>query len=357
LTNIRRARPCALAVIALVVAMPANASAHADPSGGTAAPGRPDIEQAQCANGQQWACGPGQRLVLRGEQLRDVGKVLFVGRDGSRDDRAARPMAASPHRVVVTVPHGAQTGRLLLRSRTGQRAMSPKRLRVLAASAPPGDPAASGDTIVAGGRNLATFAFAATPGAVVEAVALADGRVVRSWPADQAGEVRWDGTVDDIAVAGGQYAFRLGGQQSAPFTVHDAIFPIRGRHDLGHSATNNFGGGRGHQGQDMFAACGTPLVAVRPGRVQFAAFQSRAGNYAVLQSADGQSYAYMHMRDRALVKKGDVVYAGQPVGFVGQTGQASGCHLHFELWTAPGWYTGGRAVDPLPELTRWDAFG
>jgi hypothetical protein len=346
----------ALACAAVSVAMPAGAAAHSDPSGGAAAPGPPDVEQALCATGQEWACGPGQRLVLRGEQLRAVDKVLFAGRTGRRDDRAARALAASPHRVVVIVPSGARSGRLVLQSRVGQHATSAQRLRVVAATAPMGDAAASGDAIVAGGRKLATFAFAATPGAAVEAVGLADGRVVRSWPADQAGEVRWDGTVDGAAVPDGQYALRLGTQQSPPFTVHDATFPIQGRHDLGQSATNNFGGGRGHKGQDMFAACGTPLVAARLGKVQFAAFQSRAGNYAVLQSTDGQSYVYMHMRDRALVKKGDVVYAGQPVGFVGQTGQATGCHLHFELWTAPGWYTGGRAVDPLPDLTRWDAF-
>ncbi len=33
-----------------------------------------------------------------------------------------------------------------------------------------------------------------------------------------------------------------------------------------------------------------------------------------------------------------------------QTGRASTCHLHFELWTAPGWYEGGKPIDPLPLL-------
>ena len=133
------------------------------------------------------------------------------------------------------------------------------------------------------------------------------------------------------------------------------VFPIRGRHDLGQSTTNGFGGGRGHQGQDMFARCGMPLAAVVDATVQFAGWQSRAGNYLVLQDGGKTSYVYMHMRDPARVEKNERVVAGQRVGYVGQTGRADGCHLHFELWAAPGWYEGGEAVDPLPELRRWDA--
>jgi len=47
---------------------------------------------------------------------------------------------------------------------------------------------------------------------------------------------------------------------------------------------------------------------------------------------------------------------GQAIGNVGDTGDAHGCHLHFELWSAPGWYTGGAAVDPLAFLKAWDAY-
>ena len=62
----------------------------------------------------------------------------------------------------------------------------------------------------------------------------------------------------------------------------------------------------------------------------------------------------MHMREAALVDQGDHVYTGQPIGFVGDTGRANGCHLHFEAWTAPGWYSGGSPIDPLPMLSAWD---
>ena len=49
------------------------------------------------------------------------------------------------------------------------------------------------------------------------------------------------------------------------------------------------------------------------------------------------------------------VRTGQPIGIVGETGDAIGCHLHFEIWAAPGWYEGGSPIDPLPYLERWDA--
>ncbi len=134
----------------------------------------------------------------------------------------------------------------------------------------------------------------------------------------------------------------------------DGAFPVRAKHDYG-TATNAFGGGRGHQGQDIFAKCGSPLVAALAGEVTLAKFQARAGNYVVIKADDGTGQAYMHMLAPATVAKGDRVEAGQSIGQVGETGRASGCHLHFELWTAPGWYEGGTAIDPLPALKSWDA--
>jgi murein DD-endopeptidase MepM/ murein hydrolase activator NlpD len=145
--------------------------------------------------------------------------------------------------------------------------------------------------------------------------------------------------------------------RTAPVAADTAVFPIRGKHDLARSPANGFGGGRGHQGQDVFARCGTPVVAAMSGTVQKAAYHPRAGNYIAIATAAGESHVYMHLRDPADVAVGDEVRAGDEIGAVGQTGRASGCHLHFELWTAPGYYTGGRPVDPLPSLERWDAAG
>lgn len=143
------------------------------------------------------------------------------------------------------------------------------------------------------------------------------------------------------------------GTEEADAGSGDSAFPVRGKSDFG-TETNRFGGGRNHRGQDIFAACGTPVAAALPGKVRLAKWQDAAGNYVVVDHADGSSQAYMHLLEPAGVAKGDRVSAGQVIGSVGETGRATGCHLHFELWTAPGWYEGGEAIDPLPFLRRLD---
>jgi murein DD-endopeptidase MepM/ murein hydrolase activator NlpD len=141
------------------------------------------------------------------------------------------------------------------------------------------------------------------------------------------------------------------------FTFVGAIFPVRGPHSFG-TGGDAFGAGRAghiHQGQDVLARCGTPLVAARGGTVIQRAFQSLAGNYLVIQDPiTGQSNVYAHLRTPAIVRRGQHVETGQPIGVVGETGDATACHLHFELWTAPGWYQGGSPIDPLPTLKAWD---
>ena len=47
---------------------------------------------------------------------------------------------------------------------------------------------------------------------------------------------------------------------------------------------------------------------------------------------------------------------GEQIGLNGASGNATGCHLHFELWSAPGWFNGGKAVDPTPKLLAWDSW-
>ena len=127
-------------------------------------------------------------------------------------------------------------------------------------------------------------------------------------------------------------------------TTGSGTFPIDGAHHDG----NGFGGG--HQGQDIMADCGTPLRAVKDVTVRRVATQAAAGRYIVLHDGDsGEDYVYMHMSTVG-VSTGDDVGAGEKVGEVGETGDATACHLHFEEWTSPGWYAGGHAKDPMPFL-------
>lgn len=138
--------------------------------------------------------------------------------------------------------------------------------------------------------------------------------------------------------------------------VPERVFPIAGPHDLGRSATNGFGGGRGHSGQDMFAPCGTPVVAAQGGKVRKAGYHPVGGNFIVVTEEEtGLDAVYMHLAHRPRLRARETVETDQRIGSVGATGNAWGCHLHFELWTAPGWYAGGEPFDPLPRLERWDA--
>ncbi|MFT4034569.1 MAG: M23 family metallopeptidase [Patulibacter sp.] len=133
------------------------------------------------------------------------------------------------------------------------------------------------------------------------------------------------------------------------------FFPVRGAYKFG-TGTAAFGGARGHEGQDVFAECGTPLVAAEGGQVIQNTFQSRAGNYVVIEVAGAdRAEAYMHLREPAAVEQGATIPAGTPIGEVGQTGRADGCHLHFELWLGHWQNVGGtgQVIDPLPTLKQW----
>jgi hypothetical protein len=137
------------------------------------------------------------------------------------------------------------------------------------------------------------------------------------------------------------------------------IFPVRGPHSFG----DGFGVGRPghlHQGVDIPAAQGTPIVSPTAGTIRFTDFQaSAAGEYVVERLADGRDIFLAHcVRHSTVVRPGQVVAAGARLCDVGSTGDSSGPHLHFELWPQ-GWRdVGGTApVDPLPQLRRWDAGG
>ncbi len=130
-------------------------------------------------------------------------------------------------------------------------------------------------------------------------------------------------------------------------------FPVRGPFNWGQHAAS-FGGGRGHEGQDVMSRTGTPIVAVADGTVLETGNDGGRGNYLNLYDPGrGVTYVYMHMVRPPAAKPGDEVAAGQRLGGVGCTGSCFGDHLHFEVRAGRGGQ--GAARDPRPLLEKWRA--
>jgi murein DD-endopeptidase MepM/ murein hydrolase activator NlpD len=97
---------------------------------------------------------------------------------------------------------------------------------------------------------------------------------------------------------------------------------------------------RMHQGVDLRASYGTPIVAVSDGRVELAGWHGGHGNTVALNHGGGIETLYGHM-SRILVRAGESVRRGQEIGLVGSTGLSTGPHLHFEV------HRNGVPVNPL----------
>ena len=153
-------------------------------------------------------------------------------------------------------------------------------------------------------------------------------------------------------------------KRAQPKTGKQIVFPVLGRTQL----TNSFGDPRGqgaHEGEDIMAPRKAPAIAAEAGRVKFHTGSSRAGCMLYLYGDSGTQYLYIHLNNDLTMsndnggaciqgvafarglKDGQRVLAGQPVGFVGDSGDANGIspHLHFEMH--PG---GGAAIAPYPHL-------
>lgn len=132
-------------------------------------------------------------------------------------------------------------------------------------------------------------------------------------------------------------------------------FPVDGPHGT-RGYIGEFGAprvdGRTHEGFDVTARCGTPLIAVRAGTIIKRAYDPRLyGNFVVLKGeGERRTYKYAHLRSPAPVRNGQRVRAGRRIGAVGLTGNAAGtpCHLHIEIRTR------GRLLDPRPILASWE---
>jgi murein DD-endopeptidase MepM/ murein hydrolase activator NlpD len=380
----RSLRTTAYVVVACAVALVPSAAGAQTPTGGAAVPvatpavtapvasSPATVAKLACAQrcGASGAVRPGSLLRVRGKTLSKANEVVFLGAEGIEDDVAASTSARRKTSVDVRVPLGALPGPVAVVDSNGAVSAPSTGPVALVPAAPAVTP-----SVELSVRAPRAYYDAAAPAAAsyivhaaapvtvgVDVVRVLDGAVVAHWdvPAvapETMQRLAWDGKAGGLVQADGKYAFRVSvaglAPASAAFEFFNDRFPILGPSTFGSGAAA-FGGGRGHQGEDTFASCGTPLVAAHGGVVEYAGYQARAGNYLVIDGEGvGTDNTYMHLRDVPLVATGDRVHTGQPIGFVGQTGAASACHLHFEIWTAPGWYKGGSPIDPLPALRSW----
>ncbi|MGK2877246.1 MAG: M23 family metallopeptidase [Solirubrobacterales bacterium] len=358
----------------------------------------PMIEKIACEKGCSGAkkaprVRGGGVIRIAGENLDHAVKFVFLGAAGSRDDVAASAISQTSGVARVKIPLGAQSGAVSAIGESGVATRAGPSVTVLPAPPVIGTPALKsvptglpGVTLKAGtstprsvflgAKRLVRYSLqAAGAGGLTAEINLVntdDGSTVASWklaaPADQIVSVNWSGRAKSAFATAGRYAFRttliragnVASSQAPPivndrdaFDLHPFIFPIRGKHTYGMGA-GRFGGGRGHQGQDVMANCGIKLVAARGGIVRRSGNQGAAGNYIAI-APDAESIgdqAYLHLAKPSPFRAGDRVYTGQQIGVVGSTGRSSACHLHFEQWTGEIWRS--KPVDPYPALKAWD---
>jgi len=187
--------------------------------------------------------------------------------------------------------------------------------------------------------------------------------IIRHEAQGQHRRLHWDGrTVTGVDAPDGSYVVTVtprGGmtRRLGRLVLHGHFFPIRGPH-VDRGGLGEFGqprsGGRIHEGFDVNAACGTPLVAARGGRVIRSNYDPvRYGNVVIIRSfAERRDYWYAHLQHPARVARGQDVTTGQRLGEIGATGNARtvGCHLHFEI------HQDGVPIDPKPSLHAWDSW-
>ncbi len=125
-----------------------------------------------------------------------------------------------------------------------------------------------------------------------------------------------------------------------------SIWPVSGKLESGMGGRRNPFGGRGfeyHEGQDIDAVYGTPVMVAASGTVTIAGRERGYGNVIYVDHGAGLSTRYGHL-SQIDVKIGQTVTRGQTIGLVGSTGRSTGPHLHYEV------RINNQAVDPRQYL-------
>ncbi|WP_051718547.1 M23 family metallopeptidase [Hymenobacter sp. IS2118] len=189
-------------------------------------------------------------------------------------------------------------------------------------------------------------AFEVVPGAVPAPLASADTLALDfRYQADADGQHLL--RVQPELLAAGRYTLRVNREPGL------SVFPVSGRTD---AAVGSFwgadrdGGARRHEGIDIFASRGTPVVAATAGVITRTGETPIGGRVVWLadEAGRGNHIYYAHL-DKQLVRPGQRVNAGDTLGLVGNTGNARTTtpHLHFGIYRS-----GQGAVDPFPFVQR-----
>jgi murein DD-endopeptidase MepM/ murein hydrolase activator NlpD len=128
---------------------------------------------------------------------------------------------------------------------------------------------------------------------------------------------------------------------SVTYTGGSWAWPVRGHYYI--SQYFHYG----HWAIDIASDYGNPVVAARNGKVVFAGWKNNGGGWQVwLSMGNGMYTGYYHM-SALLTAGGRSVSKGQQIGRIGQSGHATGPHLHFEVWVGGMIWDGGTRVNPL----------
>lgn len=135
------------------------------------------------------------------------------------------------------------------------------------------------------------------------------------------------------------------------------LMPAEGRLSQGFGSASGQFGYTFHNGLDIAAKTGTPVYAAEAGKVTKVSSSGPYGNHIQIEhNVDGQKwttvYAHLHKVD---VKTGQLVHQGEPIGQIGNTGNSSGPHLHFEIHKGDYNFSAssaGNAVDPMKLAER-----
>jgi murein DD-endopeptidase MepM/ murein hydrolase activator NlpD len=137
------------------------------------------------------------------------------------------------------------------------------------------------------------------------------------------------------------------------------VFPVVGQSEYvdSYGAFRSDVSGNWHHGDDIFAPLGTPVVAVATGTINRVGWERVGGWRLWVVDQAGDEFYYAHLSGYTPSDlRGDQVYAGEVIGFIGNTGDAftTSPHLHFEIHPAPLLYLGyDGAVDPTSYLRGW----